>query len=231
MSGLDWDAWIERSPSLARITPAALYHELAGFPLEAKQGTEWLARAIQGSLCLTFRFLPETSYITGERVVIRVPNATDAKQSYGKLAKAADDLLQGIARNSELLAYSLSNPERYAEIYNQVKEIAALFAGAAAEAKPCRRGHRLKRAREDRVQMAAALAPVFEMAFDKPATVDNRDNWQARYSGSWPDFFERISFLVVGDKQKRDYWRDVCKEARSINLLRGVTFAPGQLPK
>lgn len=227
----EWRQWIERSPSLVKITPAALAQALEGFPVQARRGTEWLARAIQGALLFTFPALRGQSHPeTGECCVITVPNATEQKKIYGDLHKAADDLLAAIYRNSDLLAYSLATPQRYAEIVKQLERMSGLFADAA-DRKPLPPRWRQKRVSEDLVQMATVLAPVFAMAFEKEPTVDNFDNWKERHAGSWPDFFQRIMLLVTSDCGGISYFRSICKKARRLDLLHRVTFAPGQLPE
>lgn len=222
---MDWDAWIARSP-LAAITPAAVSQALDGFPLEPRQGVEWLARAIQGALLFHFPFISAMNNDHGECCVITVPNATEAKRIYGQLSKAADDLFAGILRNSELLAYSLTTPERYAEIHDQVEQIATLFAEAATNTAKLQPRWRQKRAREERITIAATLAPVFELAFERTPAVDS---WPDSDGGPWPDFCRRILSLALGEQKTLDYWRDVAKQARRMDCLNRVTFAPGQL--
>ena len=222
-----WEDWIGRSSALAKFTPAALRSSLIGFSLQPKQGMDWLARALQGALCFHFPFLPEESPITGECVVIKIPNATEAKRSYGELSKAAEALFAAVIRNSELLAHRLTTPKEYAEICSQVERIAALFADAANDAVACKQRWRGKRAREDRIQMATAVAPIFELAFDRKPAVNNRSD----DGGPWPDFCRRVSSIASPEQQSAGYWRDIAKSARQMDLLRRGPFAPGQIPE
>lgn len=224
---MDWDSWIARSP-LAALDVAAVSAALDGFPLVPQQGIGWLARAIQGALLFHFPFISQMENDKGEPCVITLPKATQARAIYGKLSKAADALLVEIIRNSDLLAYGLMTPERYGALLSAVEQAAVALGSAARTDKRLPPRWRQRRAREERVQIAATLAPVFELAFDRTPAVDN---WPDSDGGPWPDFCRRILSLALSEQKTLDYWRDIAKQARGMDNLNRVTFAPGQVPE
>jgi hypothetical protein len=75
--------------------------------------------------------------------------------------------------------------------------------------------------------MAFALSPVFELAFDRKPAVNK---WPDRDGGPWPDFFQRVALLALGER-KTSNLHDVLKQARRMDMFCRVTFSPGQLPE
>lgn len=188
----------------------------------------WLARAIQGALALTIPVMRDLeSPVTGECMVRTIPNSTDAKRIYRKIANKARDLLGDILANQELLRFKLGEPEAFSSLVREIEKATEALSEAADSTDSLPPRWRQKRLRDDRIERATLLSPVYELAYGRKPAVNAYPDSDG---GPWPDFYTRIVSLVFDDHDVDD--RDgMLKEARRIDALSRVTFAPGQMPE
>ena len=228
MSADKWMAWIERAPSLVKITPAALGDALAGFPLEPKQGMEWLARALQGAMLFTGPLLPELQRPeSGEHVLIRLGTETERRTKYRELSKKAGSLAAAISQHRDLIRYTIMTDEEFDALRAKLEETATLFEKVAMVTQPSGPRHRERRARANRIDCAYTVSAIFQLAFEvEPYWND----WPGSDGGPWPDFYQRLALLAFGETKTRDL-RGIMKEARRRDLAERATFADGIIPE
>ena len=220
MSADKLNPFIQRQPSLARITGQSVAAALADIPLEPRQGFDWLARAIQGVLLMT---LPPDP-IGCEQVSGMEPIelTRTAMRDTARHAKAdIETAYAAIVRNRDMISRDEAlDAERALE--RVLGSIAPLV-----EMKPSPPRENDTRRFEMNVERAYFLAPLFEMAFDDNATVNE---WPDALSGHWSEFYRRIVRLTF-DENVRNV-RDVLKKARKMQLRFGpVEFSAGIIPE
>ncbi|MDP9424013.1 MAG: hypothetical protein M3Q19_14490 [Pseudomonadota bacterium] len=224
-------------PTVARITEAVVGEALEGFELEPVAPTWWIARAVQGALYCTLKNVEEGPE--------RQSNA-ETRDDLADLAKRAGDLWKDIAERSpavddalwwaavrrwegEESDFASANSEYSSLVSNlaYLDRLASFLTKAANDMEPQRGPWRNAERHRLRVERAHYLSPVFELAYDRKARVDD---WPMSKSlGPWPDFYQRIVSVAFGERVTPNL-REVVKEGSRRHKNDKVEFAPGIIP-
>jgi len=220
-----WRTGGEVDPSLAElfsgayrfehVTADALSKALEGFALPLTHGCsmEWLAGAVQRAMAAPLEADPsleedKPAVTTRKNITSLAERATDLQRALDNLGEAEFSLISRTFQRGRAW-------QSYRNAKHHLKFLAGALSVVAGSVPVLKRGPR-PTATELRTRQAECLMPVYGVAFDKQATVNDRPN--ALNLGPWPDFFARTYKLATGKAAKNI--TDILKEARTREIRR-----------
>jgi hypothetical protein len=188
----DYEA-AKRNYWLEHVTPQAIADALIGFSLPPVVSFDWISAAIKTVVpsgpspfdwdgCEAF---------TG---TVWPPNRTTARDAWKDLSGAIGDVFEIILEKQAELEVGISD-EEVARIQNARAALGDLWdlARLREAMDPEPKKFRSTSAKELRIEQAIALSVIFKRAFNREATIDNREG---KVGGPWPDFYRRIMALA-----------------------------------
>lgn len=188
---------------------------LAGFPLRSRQEIPWLLNAVRSAL---FAVSPPADQAHNRR-----ENCEVRDELFDLSSKVQDAWLGLQTRSPEVdaavfdLAYDASDPSeesigqrQFQAAVHQMEFLFVFLRRAGMKLEVQKQKWRTGESKEERIQVAQALAVVFEEAFDRRATLTRGP--LAKSLGPWADFYERVVVLAFGGHARLNL-EEVLREA------------------
>ena len=230
------------NPTIARLTESVIAAALEGFELTPVRPMSWIARAIQGALYPTLKNADEepdrqSNASTRDELASLASRASELWRDIFERSSAADDALWRAAWRRAVRDESLPEgvpigemPDYQAFSDNLVSldRMARFLRAVANDLEPQDGPWRNAERREQRVDRAHHLSPIFELAYGRKARVN--DFPLAKSLGPWPDFYQRVVAAAFCERATPNL-REVVKEASRRHRTNKVEFAPGIIPE